>query len=91
MSTTPMVQRDERTIAVENASYRWSYLFLSYGLLVLIAYRSFVYHQSPWDLLALVVLGGVVGVAYQGFQRVLSKRWGSRAAGTARHWQCAPR
>ena len=75
MSTSPLVQRDERTVAVENASYRWAYLFLSFGILVLVAYRSFVHHESPWDLLLLVVLGGGVGTAYQGTHRVLSKRW----------------
>src|SRR5271165_708673 len=33
MSTSHVVQRDERTLAVENASYRWGYLALSYALL----------------------------------------------------------
>ena len=75
MNTTNPVQRDERTLAVENASYRWAYLFLSFGLLLLVVYRSFVNHESPWDLLVLVVLGGGVGTAYQGFQRVLSRHW----------------
>jgi hypothetical protein len=75
LNTTPLVQRDERTVAVENASYRWSYLFLSFGLLALVAYRSLVRDESPWDLLLLVVLGGGVGTAYQSSHRVLSKRW----------------
>ena len=75
MSTPSSVQRDERTVLVENASYRWAYLFLSFGLLVLVGYRSFAYHESRWDLLALVVLGGGVGTAYQSFHRVLSTRW----------------
>ncbi len=75
MSHTPSVQRDERTVAVENAGYRWAYLFLSFGLLVVVALRSFVNHESSWDLLLLVVLGGGVGTAYQGWHRVLSKNW----------------
>jgi hypothetical protein len=75
MSTPPLVQRDERTVAVENASYRWSYLFLTFGLLAVVAYRSFVRDESPWDLLALVVLSGGVGTAYQGARRVLSRQW----------------
>jgi hypothetical protein len=37
MSTIPTVHRDERTLAVENASYRWAYLFLSFALLLLVA------------------------------------------------------
>jgi len=75
MTNVTAVQRDERTVAVENAGYRWAYLFLSFGLLALVAYRSFVNAESPWDLLLLVVLGGGVGTAYQGWHRVLSKHW----------------
>lgn len=75
MNTPPLVERDERTVAVENASYRWAYLFLSFGILVLIAYRSFVHHESPWDLFLLVVLGGFVVTYYQGSRHVLSRHW----------------
>ena len=35
--------RDERTLAVENAGYRWSSHVLSFGLLLLVAYRSFAH------------------------------------------------
>ena len=75
MSTAHMVDRDERTTAVENASYRWAYLFLSFGLLALVAYRSFVHRESPWDLMALVVLGGILSAGYQGLHKVLTARW----------------
>ena len=67
--------RDERTIATENASYRWAYLLISYGLLGSIMYRSFVIHEATWDLMALVIAGGAVASVYQGRQRVLSGRW----------------
>jgi hypothetical protein len=67
--------RDERTIAVENSSYRWAYLLLSFGLLLVVAYRSFLWRESSWDLMALVVLGGVVTTLYQWSYRVLSRRW----------------
>jgi hypothetical protein len=69
------VDRDERTVTVENAGYRWSYLFLSFGLLGLVAYRSLVRGEAAWDLLALVALGGVVNVTYQATHRVLYRRW----------------
>lgn len=75
MKTTLPTERDERTVAVENASYRWSYLVLSFGILILVAYRSYAKHESAWDLLLLVVLGGVVGRVYQGSNRVLPRRW----------------
>jgi hypothetical protein len=72
---TSAVDRDERTIAVENASYRWAYLFLSFGLLAAVGYRSFAAGEAAWDLLALVVLGGGVAAAYQWSYAVLTKRW----------------
>src|SRR5438270_787636 len=75
MNTSSPVQRDERTVAVENASYRLAYLFLSFGLLVLVGYRSFARNESSWDLLALIVLGGLLSAAYQGFHKVLSRQW----------------
>jgi hypothetical protein len=83
MTTAPMVQRDERTIVVENASYRWAYLFLSYGILALVAYRSFVQHESGWDLLALVILGGFLTTAYQGIHGVLNRQWATTCLLTA--------
>ena len=73
--TANAVDRDERTVAVENASYRAAYLFLSYGLLGITAYRGFVREESAWDLLALVILGGVVAAVYQGRERILTRRW----------------
>jgi hypothetical protein len=69
------VERDERTLAVETAGYRWTYLVLSYGLLVITAYRGLVRHESSWDLLALVIIGGAFNAAYQGWHRVLYRRW----------------
>jgi hypothetical protein len=69
------VVRDERTVAVEHASYRWAYLVLSYGLLLSVMYRSFVLHEASWDLLLLVVVGGAVSALYQGSYRVLTRGW----------------
>jgi len=74
MTATP-VMRDERTRAIENASYRWAYLVLSYGLLLSTAYRSFARGEASWDLLGLVILGGAVANVYQANQRVLNRRW----------------
>ena len=69
------VSRDERTVAVEHASYRLAYLFLSYGLLVLVGYRAWVRGESSWDLFALIILGGLVATGYQASHRVLGRRW----------------
>ena len=73
--TAPLVERDERTIAIENASYRWSYLVLSFGILVIVALRSSLGELTPWALLALVVIGGGVNAAYQAWHGTLFKRW----------------
>ena len=69
------IDRDERTIAVENASYRWAYKFVVFGVLVLVMYRAFILDQSSWDLLALAIIGGFVPSVYQGYHRVLTPRW----------------
>lgn len=73
--STALLDRDERTLAVENAGYRWSYLVLSFGALCISAYRSLVLGENTWDLLGLVIAGGVVNAAYQASGRILSRRW----------------
>ena len=45
------VVRDERTIAVEDASYRLAYGFISFALLLDVMYRSLVRREAPWELL----------------------------------------
>ena len=68
------VHRDERTLHVENASYRWAFHVFAYGLLLIVTYRSYVANESAWDLLALVVLGGTVASLYQWTHAILTKR-----------------
>jgi len=65
--------RDEREAAVEQGGDRLAYIVVSYGLLLIIAYRSFVERQASWDLLALVVVGGIVSVGYRMRRRGLSR------------------
>lgn len=69
------VSRDGRSTVVENASYRIAYLVMSFGLLAITAYRGFILYQSSWDLLTLLILGGVTATLYQGINKVLSRRW----------------
>ncbi len=75
------VVRDERTLLVENASYRWGYLFLAYGLLAIAGFRGLVQREASWELLALVVLSGGVTALYQARKRVLSRRWAAVVLG----------
>ncbi len=74
MKDQPVV-RDERTIAVENAGYRFAYLLLSFGLLAIVAYRSLVTGESSWDLLALVLVSGFVTTVHSGLHKILCWRW----------------
>jgi hypothetical protein len=69
------VERDERTVAVENASYRLAYLILTYGLLGIVAVRAVAWRESNWDLMALIVVGGGAAAAYQGAHKVFARRW----------------
>jgi hypothetical protein len=71
----PSVLRDERETRIDLSGDRLAYLVVSYGLLLSVAYRSFVRSDSAWDLLGLVVLGGIVGVAYRIRRGVLSGGW----------------
>lgn len=71
MSTTSPVNVDERRI-VSETSYRIGYSFISFGLLLVVMYRSFMNNESPWDLLGLVVGSGIVCAAYQWHHKVLS-------------------
>lgn len=81
--STGTVHRDERTEAVENASYRLAYLVVSFGLLAAVVYRALALDESSWDLIALVVIGGLAATVYQGRRGVLTSRWMIAAVGTA--------
>jgi hypothetical protein len=61
----PLVPRDESETRIDLAADRFAYLAVSYGLLLSVAYRSFARGEAAWDLLALVVLGGIIGLAYR--------------------------
>ena len=69
------IHRDERTVATENASYRWGYIVLAFGLLVITAYRGFVHGEASWDLLGLVIIAGILITTFQGARDILNRRW----------------
>jgi hypothetical protein len=76
MSTDQEVKRDERTVAVENACYKWAYIFVVFALLVDGAYRGLVYHEAAWDLLALALVPALVCTVYQqAWQKILGPGW----------------
>ena len=69
-----LLARDERESSVDDVSYRLAYITLSFGLLAVVAYRSFVEGVASWELLGLVLLGGAVSVAYRIWQGVLTRQ-----------------
>ena len=75
MTTHQSAERDERTTAVENASYKWAYIFISFALLIDLAYRGMVRNEAAWDLMALVVVGGAICAMYQVRHKIWTRRW----------------
>ena len=79
---TTLIDRDERERTVDLAADRLAFLVVCYGALALAAYRSFALGEDAWDLLGLVVVGGVVGLGYRLQQRVVSRPWAMVLVGT---------
>lgn len=75
MSATPSVVRDERTVAVENASYRWPFGFLTFALLIDVMYRGLFRDEAAWDLMVIVFVGGVLSTVYRARRKTLPHGW----------------
>ncbi|RNC62743.1 MAG: hypothetical protein AWM53_02084 [Candidatus Dichloromethanomonas elyunquensis] len=68
------VEKDERSTFIENISYKFGYIFITFALLLDVVYRS-LKNEAPWDLLALVIISGLVMSLYQYKQKILGKTW----------------
>jgi hypothetical protein len=75
MNTNQSVIRDERTVAVENASYRWAFTFITFALLIDVVYRGAIRNEAAWDLLALACVPAIVCTMYQARQKILGHGW----------------
>ena len=69
----PLTIMDEREAEIEHAGDRLAWLVMAYGLLVIVAWRSFVDGQPSWELLALVIAGGAVSFGYRIWHRAVSR------------------
>ena len=78
MSTHPYSAGRRET---DGFAYRWAYLFLSYGLLAVVIYRSFIQNETSWDLLALVIVAGLGAALFSGKELTHSREWRLAAAG----------
>jgi hypothetical protein len=66
-------EKDERTIFIENQSYRYGYIVLNFGILIDIIYRSFRLNEASWDLFGLIFLSGLVTTVYQYNRKIFTK------------------
>lgn len=73
--TNKSIEKDERTIFIENASHKYGYNFIAFALLLDVIYRSLRFAEAPWDLLAIVVISGLIMGIYQYKQKILGKAW----------------
>ena len=80
MTMPESVQRDERTEAVANASYRWACVFVTFALLIDVMWRAWFLNEAAWDLMALVVVSGAIATMYQARHRILGRTFGRKAA-----------
>lgn len=71
---TRLVARDERESEVDLVADRLAAIVLSFGILVIVAWRAFVDAESSWDLLGLLILSGLVGTGYRFGKRAGSAR-----------------
>ena len=73
MKSESIVDRDERTEAIENAGIRLAYNILTFALLIDVACRAWFKNEAAWDLMAMVVIGGIIIAIYQARQKALPK------------------
>ena len=73
MTGVSSVVRDERTVVVEDASYRFAYHFITFALLLDVMYRGLIRQDACWDLLGIVVFSGAVSTFHQWRQKILSR------------------
>jgi hypothetical protein len=71
MSNQPTILRDERTVVVENASYKWACIFITFALFIDVAYRGLVRNEAAWDLMALACVPGIISTIYQARQKTM--------------------
>ena len=72
---TSLTQRDEREQSIDLAADHLAFLVICYGALGLAAYKSLALGQGAWDLLALVIAGGLTGFVVRIAQGAAGPRW----------------
>jgi hypothetical protein len=73
--TNKMIIKDERTAFIGNISYKFGYNFITFALFLDVIYRALRFNEAPWDLLAIVIISGLVMTVYQYRQKILVRAW----------------
>lgn len=76
MKMSALVDEDERSVAIENESYRWGFAIMTLGLLFDLSVRDWLWpNPSYWDLLALLMVTNIFCIVYQAHHRILREHW----------------
>ena len=67
--------KDERAIYIEKSSYTLAYQVLNYVLLADVVYRAIFLEQAAWDLLGIVIAGGLIATLYQTHYKTATRSW----------------
>jgi hypothetical protein len=71
--TSKIVEKDERTIHVENISYKFGFQFMTYAIFVDVIYRSLRFHEGSFDLILIVLLSCLPIIVYQYKEKIYPK------------------
>ena len=74
MSGHQKVFNDERSVSVQHKGQSIGFVVMSFLLLADVMYRSWAMNEASWDLLGIVVIGGLVSAVYNVRQGILTQR-----------------
>jgi hypothetical protein len=75
MNTEQCLKRDERTVTVENAGFKWGYYCLALGLVIDAVYRQEVRNEAIGDLIALLCVSSAISLVYLVAHKAWVPRW----------------
>ena len=68
-------EKDEIADSVEKSSYSLGFKVMAFAILLDVIYRSIVLKSAAWDLLSIVIFGGLTASIYQARYRIATRSW----------------
>ncbi|MBZ9626354.1 hypothetical protein G9F71_026480 [Clostridium sp. FP2] len=68
-----LVEKDERTTSVENASYKIGFHFMTYAIFLDVMYRCIRFHEGSFDLILIILLSCLPAIIYQYKKKIYPK------------------